>query len=151
MSSLWQTLVLALLGIGAGVSVAVQQALNGNLRTSLGSPSWAAFVSYLGGTLAMLAVLITTREAWPPSAAVANSSLWSWTGGFFGAVFILLSILLLPRLGAATVIALIVAGQMLASIVLDHFGLLGLTQHPIDVSRFTGALLLIVGVVLIQH
>jgi transporter family-2 protein len=81
---------------------------------------------------------------------VARSSWWLWTGGFFGAVYIVVAIALLPRLGAATVVALIVAGQMLASLAFDHFGLLGLTPHPVSLPRLAGALLLIAGVVLIR-
>ena len=67
-----------------------------------------------------------------------------------GGVFILLMILLLPSLGAATLIALVVAGQMLTSITMDHFGWFGLTQHPLSLSRLAGAALLITGVVLIR-
>jgi bacterial/archaeal transporter family-2 protein len=61
------------------------------------------------------------------------------------------SILLLPHLGAATVVALLVTGQMLGSLVFDHYGLFGLTQQPFDLFRLTGAALLIAGVVLIRH
>jgi transporter family-2 protein len=74
----------------------------------------------------------------------------AWSGGLFGGIFILLMILLLPPLGAATLIALVVAGQMVAAITLDHFGVFGLTAHPISVSRLAGTALLIAGVVLIK-
>jgi transporter family-2 protein len=53
---------------------------------------------------------------------VAKSSAWSWTGGVFGTIYIVVSILLLPHLGAATVVALLVTGQMLGSLVFDHYG-----------------------------
>ena len=56
---------------------------------------------------------------------------YAWSGGVFGGAFILLAILLLPSLGAATLIALVVAGQMLLTITLDHFGAFGLTPHPV--------------------
>lgn len=140
-------LLLISAAIFAGSCVAVQQALNATLRIDLGSALWAALISYIGGALILLAVLLAVREPWP---AVARSSIWSWTGGFFGAVYIITSIMLLPRLGAMTVIALLIAGQLLASIVFDHFGLFGLTQRSIDFYRATGAGLLIVGVLLIR-
>jgi len=82
---------------------------------------------------------------------VARIPWWSWSGGLFGAVFIALAILLVPKLGAATFIALLVAGQMLASVTLDHFGWLGLAQREIDLPRVIGVLLLIGGVVLIRR
>ena len=68
-----------------------------------------------------------------------------------GGIFILLAILLLPSLGAATLIALVVAGQMLATITIDHFGLFGLTPPPASLSRLLGAGLLIAGVILVRE
>ncbi|MDR3555386.1 MAG: DMT family transporter [Syntrophobacteraceae bacterium] len=141
---------LSLLGVGAGVSFVVQQALNSNLRGCLGSASWAAFVSYLGGVITMLIVLLAMREPWLSAESVSRSSWWLWTGGFFGAVYIVISIILLPRLGAATVVALIVTGQMISSLVFDHFGILGVAHHPVSLVRLTGAVLLVAGVVLIR-
>ena len=71
--------------------------------------------------------------------------------GLFGAIYIAISILLLPRLGAATVIALIVAGQMTGSLAFDHFGLFGLPVHPVTAPRGAGALRLLVGAILVRY
>jgi transporter family-2 protein len=150
-TELLQILGLASLAVAAGVSVAIQQALNANLRMSVGSASWAAFISYLVGSLTLAVALLAMREPWLSAAAVAKSSAWSWTGGVFGTIYILVSILLLPHLGAATVVALLVTGQMLGSLVFDHYGLFGLTPHSFDLFRLAGASLLIVGVILIRH
>jgi len=81
---------------------------------------------------------------------VARTSWISWTGGIFGALFIGISIIMMPRLGAAVVVALIVVGQMLGSLAFDHFGLLGLPQHSAGPIRLAGAILLILGVILIR-
>jgi transporter family-2 protein len=145
-----QALFLYVLALGAGVSVAVQQVLNGALRTALGSPAWAGFASYLGGLLTMIVVLVALGERLPSWRVVADTPWWTWSGGVLGGVFILLMILLLPSLGAATLIALVVAGQMAAAITLDHFGAFGLATHPVSLSRLLGAALLIAGVVLIK-
>ena len=138
------------LAVSAGVSFVFQQAVNANLRSEIGSPFWAGFVSYLGGTLAMLVMVIVLREPWPSAGAVLRSSWLSWTGGVFGAVYIAISILLLPRLGAATVVALIVLGQMLASLAFDHSGALGVPHHPVSLVRLLGAALMVVSVVMIR-
>lgn len=140
----------ALIVIAAGVSVAFQQVLNANLRTELGSPWWAGFVSYLVGMIVMLVVAMLAPGPRPNLSAISGSSWISWTGGFFGAVFIGIAIIMVPRLGAATVLALIVVGQMVGSIVFDHFGLLGLQQQPANPTRLLGAGMLISGVVLIR-
>ena len=139
-----------LLVVGAGVSFVFQQAVNANLRTEIGSPWWAGFISYLGGTLAMLAMVIVSREPWLSGSIAARSSWISWTGGIFGAIYIAVSILMLPRLGAATVVALIVVGQMVGSLAFDHFGLLGVPEQPASLIRIAGAAFLILGVVLVR-
>lgn len=76
----------------------------------LGSAAWAGFVSYLGGTVCMLVLAVVLREAVPTMADIHRSHWWAWTGGFFGAVYIAISIFLVPRLGAAFFIALLVTG-----------------------------------------
>jgi len=132
------------------VSFVIQQAVNADLRASIGSAAWAGFVSYIGGTLCMLVLAMVLREAVPALANIHKSHWWAWTGGFFGAVYIAISIFLIPRLGAAFFVALLVAGQMAASVAFDHFGSLGLPEHTLDIPRLIGAVLLVVGVVLIR-
>lgn len=129
--------------VGAGMSLALQQVLNARLRAELGSPWWAGFISYFVGVLAMLAAVVASGEPRLSGAMAARASWPSWTGGLFGAVFIGTAILKVPRLGAATVLALIVVGQMLGSLAFDHFGLLGPPQHPASPIRLAGAAVLI--------
>ena len=140
-----------LLVVGAGVSVALQQVLNANLRMELGSVWWAGFISYLVGTLSMLAIAVASGRPWLSAAMAARTSWVSWTGGIFGAIFIATAILTVPRFGAATVLALIVVGQMLGSLTFDHFGLLGVPLHPANPIRLAGAAFLIFGVILIRY
>lgn len=142
--------MLYLAALGAGISVAVQQALNGGLRAALQSPAWAGFVSFVGGLLTMAVVLVALREQMPSWKLVTATPWWAWSGGIFGGVFIMLLILLLPALGTATLLALVVAGQMFAAVTMDHFGVFGLTTHPVSVSRLLGVALVIAGVVLIK-
>ncbi len=139
------------LAIGAGVSLVVQASISAELQGSLGSTAWAAFISYVSGTLTMIIVLLAVREPWPTMVAVARTPWWSWAPGVFGAIYIGIAIVLLPRLGAATVIALVVMGQMLSSMLFDHFGLFGLPKHSADFTRLFGALMLLAGVIVIRR
>jgi len=139
------------LALVAGISVVIQQVLNANLRVELNSAVWSGFMSYLVGVLCMVALAMMLREPIPAAAAIARIPWWAWSGGLFGAVFIGLSILVAHQLGAAALIALLVTGQMIASIVIDHFGWLGLAQKPVDLPRLIGVGLLIGGVVLIRR
>jgi len=138
------------LALAAGISFVFQQAVNANLRAELGSAWWAGFVSYLGGAIVMLAVALLLREPAAWSSAVAQNRWLSWSGGIFGAIYIAVSIFLLPRFGAATVIGLIVAGQMLGSLAFDQFGLFGLQTHTLSPVRLIGAVFLVAGVVLVR-
>ncbi|KAB1074312.1 DMT family transporter [Methylobacterium planeticum] len=135
----------------AGVSIVVQQALNANLRAALNSAAWSGFASYLVGLGCMALLTIVLRDPVPSASVALRVPWWAWSGGLFGAVFIGLAILLVPQLGAATFIALLVAGQLLASVAADHFGLLGLAQRAADLPRLLGVGLLIAGVVLIRR
>jgi len=145
-----QLIFLYALALGAGVSVVTQQVLNGSLRESLGSPAWAGLVSYAGGLLTMIVAVMALAEPIPSLRVMANVPWWAWSGGLFGGAFILLAIFLLPSLGAATLFSLVIAGQLLTAVTLDHFGVLGLAPHPISTARLAGAVLLIAGVILMR-
>ena len=141
----------ALLAVIAGMSVLTQQVLNANLRVQLDSAIWSGFMSYFLGILSMVALAVVLGEALPPAATIARVPWWAWIGGIFGAIFIGLSILVVPILGATAFISLLVTGQMLAALAFDHFGWLGLPQRPIDLTRCLGVALLVSGVILIRR
>ncbi|MDB5071126.1 MAG: integral rane protein [Candidatus Eremiobacteraeota bacterium] len=141
----------ALLAVVAGISFVLQASVNARLRTGLDSPNWAALASYAGGTIAMALVVLATRDPMLSTDAIQKTPWWSWTGGLWGAVYVVIIIVLLPRLGTAAVIALFVLGQMVASLAFDNFGLFGVPKHPADAARIIGALLLVAGVVLIRR
>ncbi|MGY0575018.1 DMT family transporter [Bradyrhizobium sp. RDM12] len=139
-----------ILAAAAGISLVVQQALNANLRTALGSAAWSGFMSYFIGVICMAALALLFRDPVPSAAIAARIPWFAWSGGLFGAIFIGLGIFLVPQLGAATFFALLIAGQMLGSIAFDHFGLLGVPVHPISAVRIAGVVLLVGGVILIR-
>jgi transporter family-2 protein len=139
-----------ILAIAAGISIVIQQVLNANLRGVLDSAAWSGFTSYLVGTICMALLALALRDPVPSASVAARGPWWAWSGGLFGAIFIALAILLIPKIGAATFFALLVTGQMLASLAFDHFGLLGLPVQPVSLVRLAGAAALILGVVLIR-
>ncbi len=141
---------LAAFAVVGGAAIVFQAAVNADLRAALNSASWAALVSYTGGAVAMVVFVVLSRSSWPLAADLAKTSWLSWTGGLFGAVYVVAAILLLPKLGATTLLALFVAGQMVMSVVLDHYGILGVPQHAIDLPRLVGCGLLVAAVILIR-
>lgn len=150
MSSFPWSLLSYLLVVFAGVCIAFQQILNTSLREHLGSPWLAGSVSFFVGLLAMLFMTLVIPGP-RLSESFSGSPPWAaWLGGVCGAIFVGIAILMVPRLGAATTLALVVVGQMVGSVIFDHFGLMGTPQHPISLLRMAGAAFLIVGVVLIR-
>jgi len=139
-----------LLAVITGVVLPVQAGVNHQLRLSLGHPVLAAGVSFLIGTLALGGYIVAARLS-IPAGALGRTLWWHWTGGVLGAFFVAAAIVLTPRLGAATLVATVVAGQMVASLFLDHYGLVGYARHPMDLGRVVGAALVIGGVFLIQR
>ncbi|GLS45054.1 DMT family transporter [Methylobacterium brachythecii] len=135
----------------AGVSIVVQQALNANLRIALNSAAWSGFASYLVGLACMAVLALALRDPLPSAAIASRIPWWGWFGGLFGAIFIVLAVFLVPQIGAATFIVLLVSGQMIASVAFDHFGVLGLEQRSVDLPRLLGVVLLMSGVVLIRR
>jgi bacterial/archaeal transporter family-2 protein len=140
-----------LLALAAGVLLPVQAGLNAQLRSALGSPIAAAFISFLVGTLALAAATVLFRVSFPVSRAWAVTHPVQWSGGMIGAVYVLAAVVLAPKLGAGTLVAAVVAGQMVTSLLLDHYGLIGFPVHVLSPARLTGAVLVIVGVILIQR
>ena len=148
MPNVWVSMLLAGL---AGAGLVVQQALNANLKIALSSTVWSGFTSYFVGLVCMTLFALTVRDPIPPTAVVGRLPWYIWTGGAFGALYIALATVLVPRLGAATFVALLVAGQMLASIAIDQFGWFALAPRPLDGPRALGVALLVGGVVLIRR
>ena len=141
---------LLLLAVTAGAVVPFQSAINANLGRGLGHPLWATLASLLVSILVLLPVILALRLPLPSLGFISKAPLWMWTGGAFGVCFISLALVLLPKLGASGFIALAMAGQILASLLLDHFGLFGLVERQLTAPRLLGVLMLIGGVVLIQ-
>jgi len=141
---------LLLLAVIAGAVVPFQSAINANLGRGLGHPLWATLASLLVSILVLLPIMLAMRVPLPSVAFISKAPLWMWAGGAFGVCFISLALVLLPKLGASGFMALALAGQVVASLVLDHFGWFGLVQRQVSLPRLLGVVMLIGGVVLIQ-
>jgi transporter family-2 protein len=134
----------------AGTLVAAQAGVNAQLARRLGDPVMAAFVSFAVGTLALGLVVLARRPALPGAAALAGVPWWAWVGGLLGAFFVTVAVVAAPRIGAVTLVALMVTGQFVASLLLDRFGLLGFPERSVSWVRLAGVALLVAGVALVR-
>jgi transporter family-2 protein len=133
-----------------GAGVAVQSVINARLRLLLGGPLWAAAAQFVVGLVLLLAAALVTLQPAPMTAGVGRAPWWVWTGGVFGATFIVVSIVLTPKLGATLTLASMIVGQLTAALVVDHYGLFGGTVIRMSPSRVLGVALLLFGVTLIR-
>lgn len=144
-------ILLILVAVLAGAGLPLQAGANATMRTFLGRPEWAAVVNFVVGLVALLAWLIVSRAQWPAVSAFGRAPWWAWVGGFVGAYYVAAVVVLAPRLGVATTLALTIAAQMGSALVFDHFGWLGFAIRPITAGRLVGVALLVAGVVLVRR
>ncbi len=142
---------LMLLGIAAGAMMPTQAGLNNKLAESVGSPILAALVSFFVGTVGLLVYSAATGESLGNLASIKDAPPVAWLSGLMGAFFVTTAVVLVPRLGVAMTFSLIIAGQMLVTLVIDHFGLLGLPVKEVSLIRVVGVLLITGGVILIRR
>lgn len=137
------------LSILVGFSLASQAGINAQLRLALSSPIQAAFISFFIGTIILGIIVFIQGEPWFQPNMLPSIPWWAWLGGVLGAFNIAMSIYLAPKLGALVLAISIVCGQVIASLALDQQGWFGYPKIEITVNRVIGALLLIVGLLLV--
>lgn len=138
-----------LLALIAGAVLPLQVGVNNTLRQGIGSPVLAALISFTVGASCLVAYALLMRTPWPAVNDMARLPAWAWFGGALGAYYVAMTIFVAPHLGAANLITLTVTTQLLVSLMLDHYGLIGFAQHSINAWRVLGALLLVAGTVLV--
>ena len=133
-----------------GALLAMQPLLNARVAGAAGHAVYGALFSVLVSSLSLLTVVLVLRLPLPDLRGIASQPPWALTGGIIGALVVLSALIATPRLGAATTVMLFLAGQLLCSLLLDHYGVLGVPEHPINLARVLGVVCLIAGVILIR-
>jgi transporter family-2 protein len=139
----------AAIALLAGAGLAVQAGLNSHLRDKLGHAVPAALTNFGVGLVCLVVFGLASSTPIPRAEAAARAPWWAWMGGVVGACYVGVSAAFAKKLGAAGWLGAIVTGQVLASLALDHFGLVGFDPHPISTLRLVGVALLIGGVLLV--
>jgi transporter family-2 protein len=138
------------LALVAGAMMPTQAATNNKMAVTVGNPIFAAFLSFLVGTILLLAATLFSGLGSASYAAVTQAPPIAWLGGLLGACFVTAAVLLVPKLGVAMTFSLFVAGQLLMSLIIDHYGLLGVEVKEISLPRIAGIVLITAGVILIR-
>lgn len=144
-------LLLMFSAVIAGTVLPIQAALNGKMGKAVGDPVYAAFISFVIGSVGLFAYIMFARTDLS-GITYARQVNWSvWIAGLLGAFYVASVIILAPKLGVALTFGLVVAGQLGISLAMDHFGLLGIPIHTINWQRIVGILLIVSGVLLIRN
>lgn len=148
MSNIYFYLLIALL---AGAMMPAQAAANNKMADFVDSPILAALVSFIVGTIALIVYLLLSGVSLTSLAGARDAPVYAWIGGLMGAFFVAATVTLLPKLGVAMTFSLVIAGQMFMTLVIDHFGLLGVEIRQVSWPRVAGILLITGGVVLVRR
>lgn len=144
-SRLWFIII----ALALGAVLPMQAAINSRLAKTADSSVMSAFVSFAVGTIALMVFLIATGQ-FKFGFVSAQAPWWIWTGGVLGTFFVAGIVFILPKLGVVLSFSLVLAGQMFIAILFDQFGWLGVAVREISAGKIIGAVLLIIGVVLIR-
>jgi transporter family-2 protein len=144
----WLFFAVALL---VGALITVQIGSNARLKEAFGEALPAVIITSSLGVILLVAVTLGARIPWPSLPTLAAAPWWGWLGGALGAVYAVATVLLARELGAGPLTALVVTGQLICSVVLDHFGWVGFTEHAAGLGRIVGCLLMVAGFFLIAR
>ena len=139
-----------LLTLLAGGMIALQAPTNVMLAKAGGSPVLAALISFAVGTLALFVAWLASGQR-PGLAPFAGLPWYAWMGGVYGATYVAIAAYAAPRIGLASLITIVIGGQIVMALALDHAGALGLPRMPVSPARLAGAALVVAGVVLVRR
>ena len=148
MSNIYLYMLIALL---AGAMMPTQAATNHKMALVVANPIVSAFISFVVGTLALFVYLLMSGVSLGSLASAKEAPAIAWIGGLLGAFFVTAAVTLVPKLGVAMTFSLIIAGQMIVTLIIDHFGLLGVEVKEVSIARIVGIVLIAAGVVLIRR
>jgi len=139
-----------LLAMLVGGAQTVQVGMNATLARVIGSPVWASAVSFVVGLLALVGFAAVSGSR-ASAGSFGQVPAWAWMGGLLGACYVASVTIVGPRLGGMTMVALVIAGQLMVALVVDQFGILGYPQIAVTPTRLLGAVLLLAGALLVMR
>jgi transporter family-2 protein len=134
------------LALITGALIPIQAATNAVFSKSTGSPLIASVAVFIIGFVAMLVMAVIMRAPAPSFHQLRSVPWYGYAGGIIVATYVVMITILVPRIGVGAAIALIVTGQIIAAVIIDHFGLFNVTVRSLDISRISGIVLMIAGI-----
>lgn len=141
--------VLAIVAVVIGTLMPFQAGINAELTRAIRHPYLGAFISFLTGTVVLGIIVLIQGQAVESIKRLSSQPPYLFLGGALGALFVGSSIFLIPKMGATAMIAAFVTGQLLMSVAMDHYGVLGLPVQTISTTRLLGVILLFIGIYMV--
>jgi bacterial/archaeal transporter family-2 protein len=139
-----------LLPVLAGIALALQSGINYQLKAAINHPLMAAFISFLVGSFALIILLLLIKQPAPPLSVYSGINWYKFTGGLLGAFVVMVTLLAVKEIGVANMFVLIIAGQLLTAVCMDHFGMMGLRVSPVTLQKIAGIACLVLGAWLVN-
>ena len=117
-----------ILPVLAGMAMAIQSGINSQLRIAINHPVLAAFISFFVGTIALVLILLLWKQPLPSLTAYSAVNWYKFSGGLFGVFVVTVTLLSVKEIGVANMFVLVIAGQLITAVCMDHFGVLGLKR-----------------------
>ncbi len=144
-------LLLSFLVALVGAGTVFQTAMNAQLRASLGHSLLGAAINFGVGLLVLGLMIALMRVPLPAPQVLGTVPPWAWCGGILGASFVAVVAFAGRELGALVVVGAVVVGQVVASILIDHYGWLGFPERALSPTKILGCVLLIGGFVMLKR
>jgi len=138
------------LALITGALIPIQAATNTAFNKSIGSPFITGLMVFIVGLVGMLLFVLLSRASFPSPHQLSSAPLYGYLGGLIIATYVVMITILVPRIGVGTAIGLIVTGQIICAVIIDHFGLFNVAVRSISLVRLTGMILMIGGVYLVM-
>lgn len=143
-------LIYSAMGLFAGCLIPIQTSFNAVLGKRIGNPTLSASAIFFVSTLFLALLVLAVRPELPSLETIRETPYWGWLGGILGAIYILCLVVLTPELGVGFTTAIVVLGQVLMGVALDHFGAFGMPQHSLGWMRIIAVGLIGAGVSLLK-
>jgi transporter family-2 protein len=136
--------------IAAGALQAWGPPMNGALQKSMNNPWLASFVSFLPVLAMLICVFLCQPKPLPTSEGLATMPWWAPLGGLIGSVAVIVGLMFVQKVGAGTLAGLTITANIIMSLIIDKYGMFGMTQHPLSLGRIAGGVLMVGGIYLIS-
>lgn len=140
--------VYLIIALAAGVALATQSAINTQLAKAMsGEAVIATFISFAVGTIVLFFIAWVKTDLWGNLSAIPSQPWWKLIGGVLGAVVVFTTVLLAPKLGITAMLFFIIVGQLITATTIDHFGLIGMPNREVNITKFIGLIIVAFGLV----